>query len=402
MAWVSFARPAALILAVAPCGFSGPGDPGAEALLSDFAAMHLDPVTATVTSGATQYHTLAQKWDGSSVPAPRVVFSASAGHVDASGLYTAPPVSGAQTVTARLVRGRGLDLAAEASVAVLSAVPASELYPNRPAELQTLADIRFDAPLPHGWSCGLPGMVAGCWYQYTDRVTIVNDPTAPVNHGRVLQYTWPAGLRPGTSGGPWGGWGGRGMQPQVARYYEAGWFKIAGADLEGPGAGQQKLLGYWGVDSYNAAVYSALEPIHGRPTGRTGKQSNSVIAAEWTLDIRQQLDGVFTSMRPNVGRQPIIAGKWFRYEILMELNSMVSGETRSDGKLRVWLTNVSDRGRAILTHSYDNVKWRTAKHPGGFSERHWNPIWGGKGPVRKTREDRLLVDHVYIAGAGRP
>lgn len=56
-------------------------------------------------------------------------------------------------------------------------------------------------------------------------------------------------------------------------------------------------------------------------------------------------------MRPNVGRQPIIAGKWFRYEILMELNSMVS-------------TNVSDRG--------------------------------------KTREDRLLVDHVYIAGAGRP
>jgi hypothetical protein len=56
-------------------------------------------------------------------------------------------------------------------------------------------------------------------------------------------------------------------------------------------------------------------------------------------------------MRPNVGRQPIIAGKWSRYEILMELNSMVS-------------TNVSDRG--------------------------------------KTREDRLLVDHVYIAGAGRP
>jgi hypothetical protein len=127
-----------------------------------------------------------------------------------------------------------------------------------------------------------------------------------------------------------------------------------------------------------------------------------VIAAEWSLDIRLQFDGVFTSMRPNVGRQPIIAGKWFRYEILMELNSMVSGETRSDGKLRVWLTNVSDRGRAILTHSYDNVKWRTAKHPGGFSERHWNPIWGGKGPVRKTREDRLLVDHVYIAGAGRP
>ena len=102
--------------------------------------------------------------------------------------------------------------------------------------------------------------------------------------------------------------------------------------------------------SHNAAVYSALELIHGRPTGRTGKQSNSVIAAEWTLDIRQQLDGVFTSIRPNVGRQPIIAGKWFRYEILMELNSVVS-------------TNVSDRG--------------------------------------KTREDRLLVD-VYIAGAGRP
>jgi hypothetical protein len=38
--------------------------------------------------------------------------------------------------------------------------------------------------------------------------------------------------------------------------------------------------------SHNAAVYSALEPIHGRPTGRTGNQSNSVIAPEWTLDLR--------------------------------------------------------------------------------------------------------------------
>jgi hypothetical protein len=107
-------------------------------------------------------------------------------------------------------------------------------------------------------------------------------------------------------------------------------------------------------------------------------------------------------MRPNAGRQTIIAGKWFRYEILMELNSLVDGVPRSDGTLRVWLTNVSDNGRAVLTHSYDNVKWRTAKHPGGFSERHWNPIWGGKGPVRKTREDRFLVDQVYIAGAGQP
>jgi hypothetical protein len=359
-------------------------------------------VTTTVAPVA-QAQAGAQKRGGSGIPAPRVRFSTSAGAINSSGLYTAPGVSGKQTVTVRLARGARVDLTAESSVEVLAALPpARASYPHRPADLRTLAEIRFDAPLPHGWSCGRPGMGAGCWYQYSDRVSIVDDPTAPVNHGRVLQYTWPAGLRPGTSAGPWGGWGGRGMRPQVARYYEAGWFKIAGPDLEGPGAGQHKLLGYWGVDSYNAAVYSALEPVNGRPTGRTGKQSNTVVAAEWTLDIRQQLDGVFRSMRPNAGRQTIVAGKWFRYEILMELNSIRDGEPRPNGTLRVWLTNVSDRGRAVLTHSYDDVKWRTARHPGGFSERHWNPIWGGKGPVRKTREDRFLVDQVYIAGAGQP
>jgi hypothetical protein len=257
-------------------------------------------------------------------------------------------------------------------------------HPNEPGGFSRIAELSASELLPdRGVTCTGFGVVAGCWYRFTGALDLAADSTAPYSPSAVLRYTWPEGLPVGSSAGVFGGWSaaaaGEGTQDQYAQVYESGWIKLVGTTFEAPDAGM-KLLGYWGVgqgDDPNQVANQVYSMISG------GTRS------AFTLDIRQQ-GPVSRSMTQNVDAAPrMVTGRWLHYEILMVLNTV----DRADGRLKVWIDGT-------LTHDYGDVRWRTPGAPTGFYGRRWDPVWGGLGsPPAKTRDDHMLIDHLYLSGA---
>jgi hypothetical protein len=131
-----------------------------------------------------------------------------------------------------------------------------------------------------------------------------------------------------------------------------------------------------------------------------GNGDNTSIMSSWSFDLRQQ-NNVNRSMTANRSTKKIRAGMWHRYEVQMILNSV----DQPNGVLRFWLDNGDGTG-LTLTHEYTDVKFRTSAgnssdgidSQSGFYGRRWDPIWGGMGGNAKTRNDYLLVDHIFVAG----
>jgi len=263
-------------------------------------------------------------------------------------------------------------------VAFDAPAPQSPEYPNQPPGFSPIAEAAFTALPPNdAHSCSGYGIVAGCWYRSSDYLSVVNDSTAPHTRGPVLQYTWPAGLRVGTSAGRFSAWS-TVEREQYSKVYESGWIRLPAGNFEAPNAGM-KLLGYWGVGEANDPrrvaneIYSVI---------------NGGVRSAFNLDIRQQ-NQVGRSMPQNINRSAmIVCGQWIHYEILMTLNDLGV----ANGTLQVWLNGTR-------THDYRDVVWRTRSAPSGFWGRRWDPIWGGMGsPPAKTRPDSMEVEHVYISG----
>jgi hypothetical protein len=266
-------------------------------------------------------------------------------------------------------------------------------HPNQPPGYTRLAEDDFttNPPKIEGGGCGGPGVLAGCWWRWTDATSIRQDPTAPESPPYVLEYVWPQGLTVGNSPGVLvQGWA---AGPEArSGLYESGWIKIPAPDFEIPPVGM-KLLGYWGVGSGGRSsrdggtlptqLYSVITASGGGTT-RTGSR----IASQFRLDIRAQ-GPISWSKSQNVSRAPlIVAGRWVHYEIAMTVNDI----GRANGTLRVWINGVQ-------THDYRDVTYRTPSAPNGFFGKRWDPVWGGMGKESKTRADRMWVDHVYISGA---
>jgi hypothetical protein len=286
-----------------------------------------------------------------------------------------PPCVPASAVPGRPIIGAAAPVAVRVARA---SVPQSPDYPNEPPGFSRIAEAGFTSVPPNNThSCSGYGIIAGCWYRSSDYLTVVNDSTAPVSHGPVLQYTWPQGLSVGTSAGRFSAWS-TVEREEYSKVYESGWIKLPGANFEAPEAGM-KLLGYWGVGEARDA---------GRVANEIYSVINGGIRSAFNLDIRQQ-NQVGRSMPQNVNRSAqIVCGRWVHYEILMTLNDI----GWANGTLKVWLNGA-------LTHDYRDVKWRTPSAPSGFWGRRWDPIWGGMGrPPAKTRLDVMEVDHVYISG----
>ena len=85
-------------------------------------------------------------------------------------------------------------------------------------------------------------------------------------------------------------------------------------------------------------------------------------------------------------RRLMTAGQWHHWEIVMEANH----PDRRDGKLSWWIDGE-------LAMRYDDMVYRLPSAPRGFWRLKCNPTWGGTGET-KTRDDRILVDHLYLSG----
>jgi hypothetical protein len=80
-------------------------------------------------------------------------------------------------------------------------------------------------------------------------------------------------------------------------------------------------------------------------------------------------------------------GVWHQWEAVLILNNL----GQSDGIFEMWIDG-------IKIMNYSNVEYIRAGLTQKFNTWIWNPTWGGgSGPV-KTRDDYILIDHVYISG----
>lgn len=355
---------------------------GAAATLQSIA---LSPATVTLAAGESRSFTVqGHMSNGSTATISTATFSATGGTIDGSGKYTAGSTAGTYQVTAHATNPAGADLSATASVSISApAQPSVSGYPNQPSGFSRITELSGSGLLPNQTvSCSSYGVIAGCWQRWTNMLALKSDPTAPQSPGSVLEYTWPAGLPIGNSAGSFNGWDGKSggdlSRTEYSQTYESGWIKLEGSSFESPDAGM-KLLGFWGVGE-------------GRNWNKVANQIYSMIPggtrSAFTLDIRQQ-GPVSRSMQQNkTGAALLVVGRWVRYEIYMKLNDI----GRANGVLKMWINGT-------LTHDYRDVTWRTSSAPSGFFGRRWDPIWGGMGnPPRKTKTDRMLVDHVYISG----
>jgi hypothetical protein len=225
------------------------------------------------------------------------------------------------------------------------------------------------------------GIISGRWGRWYNATSSASDASAPKSSSGTLQFKWPKGLTPGTSPGMVTAWTST-SGTEYSKVYESGWVKIPSSSFEqhGPSYGL-KMFGFWASGRKN---YSNSQNF-----GWTrGPRTNPVSAFQFIL-MQQQI--VNRAMTPNVahnlGTYYFTAGKWHRYEILMEINTI----GQANGKFKMWWNGVK-------THDYSNVVWRTSTYPAKFFARKWDPVWGGSGGSSKTRDDRLLVDHLYISG----
>jgi hypothetical protein len=225
------------------------------------------------------------------------------------------------------------------------------------------------------------GIISGKWGRWYNATSTASDGSAPKSSSSTLQFRWPKGLAAGSSPGMVTAWTAT-SGTEYSKIYESGWVKIPSADFEQhrPSIGL-KMFGFWAAGRKN---YSNSQNY-----GWTrGPQTNPVSGFQFVMKQQQITD---RAMSPNVGHNLgtyyFTAGKWHRYEIVMEINTI----GKADGKFRMWWNGVK-------THDYSNVVWRTSTYPAKFFARKWDPVWGGAGGSAKTRDDRLLVDHLYISG----
>jgi hypothetical protein len=289
---------------------------------------------------------------------------------------------GATPTGADLVTDPGSDATAGDAVAPdLAPNFVTTALTNQPSGFTRIAEWAASSMMPINTSATSGyGILAGKWGRWysSSGTSARSDSYAPRSSTGTLQFRLPAGMQPGSSYGLISTWSTTSSE-EYSKIYEAGWIKIPSSNFEvhGPSAGL-KMLGLWAVGQKPSS--------NNQLAGWTrGIGSNPV--TKFTFELRQQ-NIVTRNLYPNVDTRALFTcGTWHRYEILMEINSI----GQANGKFQMWWNG-------IKTHNYTNVVYRTAAYPAKFFGRKLDPVWGGAGGPNKTREDKILFDHIYISG----
>jgi hypothetical protein len=341
-------------------------------------SIQLVPSSASLQTGTTkQFSVTGSMTDGSTAAIAGATYSATGGSITSSGLYTAPSAGGTYTVTAKVTNVNGTVMSSGATVTVTTASAtgttgiSGSLLPNMPSGLSRIAE--------HGLSwlpSGTNGN-AGNWWQSYGRWSTMSDNNAPFSASGVMELVIPSGASGGAGIGAFGGWDGQ--KGEYRAIYGSFGFRIGGSDYENhPVRTKLVEIGYGAPPGTGGAAQGVI--------GISGEWGGRTLAPSFKLDLAQQ-DIVERNLAANVNTARLLTvGPWHRIEVLMTMNDIGA----ANGKFKLWIDGQ-------LTHEYTDLVYRTAAYPAMFWNWKHDVVWGGTGGNR-TRNDRFLWDHVYLAG----
>ena len=267
----------------------------------------------------------------------------------------------------------------DAAVTTLAVSFANQLAGARPMFEWSARSLWANTSGQHIGPDAASGIISGRFWRWASSLKGATDASAVQSPSGVATYTWPAGLKPGTSSGI--GWMAWADDARTARthYYESFTFKIPEStfEIQGPSGGM-KFFGYWGVGQRNAADNQAFGWL-----AAVGTNPGSA----FRIEVRQQ--NVQTrNLTQNVDRTAYLTTRaWHQVEFLFVANTVGA----ANGVCRVWVD-----GHKVI--DYSNVTWRTPSYPNAFFVRKFDPTWGGNGGANKTQTNSMELDHVYASG----
>jgi hypothetical protein len=255
-------------------------------------------------------------------------------------------------------------------------VPVVARHPNEPAGLTRV--------LEHD-GAAVPGGLAGWWSTpTTTRLTIAADGTAVASPAAVLDTKLPNGMASGVAPVTWRAWAEKlsTSSPRYRRLYVSLWLKIPGADFQNQAVGTKLWYVAYGNTVQDNAGFLLLQG-----TGATALQS--AMKLQLYLSETDDADGPSHAHGQNVDSRALVTvGAWHHLEVTLDAGT----PDHADGAYRVWVDGVK-------VSESTAQKYLDSRHSftQGFFMWQWTPVWGGMGGTR-TRDDHLLVDHVYISG----
>lgn len=253
-------------------------------------------------------------------------------------------------------------------------------HPNEPAGYRAFAaydacffpvDPRDKRPHLGEWQMERKGRM--------QNMRLIADPTAPGSPPGVIVTRYPKGFEAGRGPVYWNGWDSAGnVRGQKRELYVSIWIKLDGHDFESaPAVTKLGFIGY-GQNPRGVGVNQGFFFLKGGAKARIGPS--------FGLAFEQQ-NHVDRNLHQNTERRQVMtSGRWHHWEAVLRLNDM----GRANGTFEMWVD-----GTQIMSHR--DVVYRTAAQPNGFTMFTWNPTWGGL-HATKTREDRVLIDDVYLSG----
>jgi len=235
-------------------------------------------------------------------------------------------------------------------------------WPNEPSSFTLISDRPVANLNEDGWS------------STGSRLTVQNDPTAPLSPPNVLQFSYPQG-----EGGPgktvFGGTTNLSLPAGTKRVYLAFWMKLSDPWQEHPTPDSPKLVfigdnqtGGGGsplvIDRHNDGEVDGFIQNSGLPPNRF--------------------------FFPLLASSPVNPGAWARVEIIAIMNSEnTNGSGPRDGELHIWVNGTKTREVKDLWYSEaPNPDWDIIKV---------QPLWGGQGATL-TQTNYLWVDHLHVSG----
>jgi len=217
----------------------------------------------------------------------------------------------------------------------------------------------------------------GNWWQSYGRWSVLSDNNAPVSSSGVIELVIPSGASGGAGIGAFGGWDGQ--RGEYRSIYASFGFRIGGTDYENhPVRTKLVEIGYGATPGTGGAAQGVI--------GISGEWGNRTLASSFKLDLATQ-DIVERNLSANVNTNRLLTvGPWHRIEVLMTINDVGV----ANGKFKMWIDGQ-------MTHDYTDVVYRSAASPAMFWAWKHDIVWGGTGGTR-TRNDRFLWDHLYLAG----
>ena len=358
------------------------------------------PSGITLAPGSTQQFTATRYFSDGTHQFDGVTFSATGGSVSANGLYTAGASTGNFRVVATDPSSGSSDTAQIAIQAAIAPPPtggggATAGYPNRPAGLTRVCENSFE---------GIPGSGRGTEFAAgggswtttrSEDMAVVSDPTALQSPSSVLRVRFPAGMTDGIS--PHARFDCRFDRPYKELYVSYR-VKIVGSSFEDQAAPGAKLLGYisYGNTDRDNQFFLILQSRTDLDRWRNDP-STAIQSGPWSFmsDFTSRYAPPGSSnpaqdYKDNQGTGPQFkAGTWQQVELYFRVND----DGRENGIYKMWIN-----GRLVQSHNTVTMINTALGGTMGFYDLHFDPVWGGNIGQVRTRNDDLLIDHIYISG----